>query len=670
MQVAFAAIALGFVVTLLLAWYHGEQGRQRVSGTELLLIALVLAVGGALLWRYDRAPTSRRGTDAAHPGKAMPGSAAVAASSGRRAASASVDARAIPIPAKSIAVLPFENLSTDKGNAYFADGIQDEILTGLARIGGLKVISRTSTQRFASAPDNVPDIARQLGVATILEGSVQKSGDRVRINVQLIDAASDNHIWAETYDRKLDDVFAVESEVAEKIAGSLQVAITGRESTALAAKPTAEPAAYAAYLKALALSRRISYTDSGAVENTIAAYREAVAADSGFALAWAGIVKWEVWLYWEGNDPDGSHLAASKRALDRALALAPDLPQVQAAHAWYLYYGTRDFGSSLKAFEQAQQGLPNDAQIWQGTGLVQRRLGKWNAAVAAFTRALRLSPEDLGLVYDLADTLNALRRFHDAEAVVAAGLAMDPRDGELLDIKAFCLWNGDHDRAEIERELAAAPPSPIATGNLARQALYERHFAEAGELFRRAIAGSGDLRSSNSFQDYLDAAIDYRLRLALSEERDGSSAAAADLYRQILDEARKRLAANPANVNIVAALNAAAGLAAAGLGQRGDAVAYGVRATELVPASADATDGPQWQVYLARIYARNHDADHALPLIEHLLASDYAEPLTVRILRVDPVWDPIRDDPRFKALLREPGIAQSPIGGRAGAGHG
>ena len=277
------ALVVGFFVALLLAWYHGERGAQRVSGPELLILALILAVGGGLLWRFAGVP--------------RPAATSAAATPSHDAAASSP--ATVAIPAKSIAVLPFENLSAEKDNAYFADGIQDEILTGLAKIGDLKVISRTSTQGYGSRPQNLAEIGRQLGVAHVLEGSVQKAGNRVRVNVQLIDAANDDHLWAETYDRTLEDVFAVETEVAQKIASSLQAQLTRDERAALTKKPTDNPAAYEAFLKARSLLLGSSY-DRVNTERVLDSLQSAVKLDPGFAEAWAQLSITNSWIYWSG----------------------------------------------------------------------------------------------------------------------------------------------------------------------------------------------------------------------------------------------------------------------------------------------------------------------------------------------------------------------------------
>ena len=324
MRFVIIVLSLGFFFTLVLAWFHGERGAQRVTGTELLILALLLAIGTGVLWRFTGISRNRvLGSDAPP--------AATASSPGPAA-----------IPEKSIAVLPFENLSVEKDNAFFADGIQDEILTGLAKIGDLKVISRTSTQGYGSRPQNLAEIGRQLGVAHVLEGSVQKAGNSVRVNVQLIDTASDNHLWAETYDRTLEDVFAVETEVAQKIASSLQAQLTRDERAALTKKPTNNPEAYEAYLKARTLLLGSSY-DRVNSERVLDSLQTAVKLDPGFAEAWAQLSITNAWIYWSGFDPTPSRLAAAESALDRAAALAPDLPRVEKARALYLYFGKRDF---------------------------------------------------------------------------------------------------------------------------------------------------------------------------------------------------------------------------------------------------------------------------------------------------------------------------------------
>jgi len=627
------ALVVGFFVVLLLAWYHGERGAQKVSGPELLILAVILAIGGVLFWRFSKMPSKPVATSATTPSQTEGA-----------------------IPAKSVAVLPFENLSADKDNAYFADGIQDEILTGLAKIGDLKVISRTSTHGYGSRPQNLAQIGRQLGVAHVLEGSVQKAGTRVRVNVQLIDAASDDHLWAETYDRTLEDVFAVETEVAQKIASSLQAQLTRDERAALAKKPTDNPAAYDAYLKARGLLLGSSY-DRLNTERILDLLESAVKLDPGYAEAWAQLSITNSWLYWSGFDPTAARLAASKSALDRAAALEPGLPRVRKAHALYVYFGARDFAASLNMWRSLQQSLPNDDEVWYFTALLERRLGLFDASVADFERARRLNPNGVSFATELGLTWVLLRHYQEAVPVLDAGLVWQPDDPSMLMLRLYCAWNLDG-TAGGERMLAAIKSDgPAVIGLRALQALFERDYKTASTLFRSAIASKDDSLLPISLCGYVPANVEWQLLLALSEQCNGSPAVAAESYRQVQGRAQAALSEPQANRNVEAAWHVALSLAYAGLGQRDQAVAEALRTTALIPESADNLEGPVWQGFLAKTYAMIGDADHALPLIEHLLQSEISL-LSPAILRLDPVWDPIRQDPRFQKLIGDGAMPQ------------
>ena len=623
------ALIVGFFVTLVLAWFHGERGAQRASGTELLVLALILGMGGGLLWRF--APIRR--------GQTATGSAASSSS------------QTTGIPKKSVAVLPFENLSAEKDNAYFADGIQDEILTGLAKIGDLKVISRASTQSYGSRPPNLAKIGRQLGVAHILEGSVQKSGNRVRVNVQLLDAASDDHLWAETYDRTLEDVFAVETEVAQKVASSLQAQLTRDEREALTKKPTDNPAAYEAFLKARTLLLASAYERANS-ERVLDSLQSAVKLDPGFADAWAQLSIANSWIYWSGFDPTPGRLAAAKATLDRAAALAPDLPRVEKARAMYLYFGKRDFVAALNIWRSLQPRLPNDDEVWYFSALLERRLGQFDAAVADFERARLLNPNGVVFATELGLTLFLLHHFQEAVPVLDAGLAWQHDDPSLLMLRLYCEWNL-HGVAGGEKLLAAVKSDgPAVIGLRALQALFERDYQTASTLFRRAIASKDDSLMPISLNGYVPANVEWQLLLALSEQRKGSPATATESYRQVQARAQAALSETQGNRNVEAAWHVALAWANAGLGQRDQAIAEAQRATALIPESADTLEGPAWQGFLARTYATNGDAENALPLIEQLLQSEISL-LSPAILQLDPVWDPIRNDPRFQKLCEE-----------------
>src|SRR5499433_3497736 len=388
------ALVVGFFVTLVLAWYHGERGAQRVTGTELLIIALVLALGGGLLWRF----TAVR----------LPEDKALATPNDHKTE------LAVTIPQKSVAVLPFENRSRDPDNAYFAEGVQDEILTRLSKIADLKVISRTSTQHYKSAPENLPEIARLLGVAHIVEGSVQKSGDAVRVNVQLIKAATDSHVWADTFDRKLTDPFSVESELAKAIADQLGAKLTSDEEQVIAAKPTENPEAYDAYLRGLAYSLKPANTTA----NSLGAQkylREAVRLDPKFARAWALLSSVDSLGYLTKTlQPTVALRDEACHAADTALALQPNLGEAILAKGYYHYGCLKDYDTAVHYFEQARQLLPNSSRIPELLAYVTRRQGQWDQSEVYFNEAERLDPRNVNLLFQHALSYVDLRRFPEA----------------------------------------------------------------------------------------------------------------------------------------------------------------------------------------------------------------------------------------------------------------
>ncbi len=436
MHAAFGALALGLVITLLLAWYHGERGAQKVTGVELLLLAGVFAIGGFLIWHYA-------------------GSGSPPTSAGRAPASAVAASAAMPkpkpaasIPAKSIAVLPFENLSSDKNNQYFADGMQDLILTKLADIGDLAVISRTSTMKYGSHPEDLKTVGQQLGVATILEGSVQKVGDQVLVNVQLIDARNDHHIWAESYTRTLKNVFSVEGEVAQKIADTLKARLSPDETRRLATTLSDDPAANDLYLQGEYFSHRgsINY-DTAAMKRAIGFYRKAIARAPDFAQARAHLSINESELAWNGGGgTDTATLYAD--ALDQAeqaLKLAPDLADAQLALGFYNYWGRGDYPAALKAFSAALALRPNDIQALWGKAYVLRRQGRFHQAMGLFDKALALDPRNTSLFAERAGTLMALGQYDRAQQSFQRALALDPANATATAFSALAmvLQNGD-----------------------------------------------------------------------------------------------------------------------------------------------------------------------------------------------------------------------------------
>jgi TolB-like protein len=552
---------------------------------------------------------------------------------------------------RSIAVLPFENLSAEKENAYFADGIQDEILTSLAKIGDLKVISRTSTQRYASRPDNIAEIAKQLDVANILEGSVQKSGNRVRINVQLIRADTDSHLWAETYDRSLDDIFAVQSEVAEKIALSLTANLTHDEREALAQTPTKNPAAYTGYLKARALNTGVVVSRVQA-DAILDAYRDAVKLDPDFALAWAELAREDIRTHWVGFDPSGALRKEGENALARAQQLAPDLPQTRLAQAVFLYYIQLDYAGALTAMKAVNKALPGYADAWLFSGFLSRRLGLWEESATDLERARVLAPNDASIAYHLGVNYVSMRQCTRAMPLLDASLKLQADNPAALWVKLQCAWV-DADLVRADRMLADQPLDTSSyTALRAMQALFKHDYAQASELYRRAIAGAGDIHIDSDFNGYVPVVVNWRLLLALSEQRAGKAAAAHTLYSQVKVTATSALAGKPDNPYVEAGWHAALGLALAGLGEHQPATEQASLVTALVPESKDALEGPAWADYVARIYALNGDATRAIPLLQHLMQTK-SSVLGSGYLQLDPAWDPIRHDPRFEALLKK-----------------
>jgi TolB-like protein/Tfp pilus assembly protein PilF len=404
MRFVIIALSVGVFVTLVLAWYHGERGAQRVTGTELLILALLLALGGGFLWRFSGPLRERIVTSAAAP-----------------AATAASPAPA-PIPEKSIAVLPFENLSDDKSNAYFAEGIQDEILTRLAKVADLKVISRTSTQHFKSSPDNLPQIARQLGVANILEGNVQKSNDQVRVNVQLINAASDAHLWADIYDRKLTDLFTVESDIAKTIADTLQAKLTGSEKTAIAARPTENQEAYQFYLKGRFFWNKRTAAD---LRKSIDYFNQAIEKDPNYALAYAGLA--QAWLLlpgYSGGTPIDCFPQA-ETAAKKALSLDETSPDAHAALGMVKQLFNFDSPGAIAEFERAIELDPNDATAhhWFANHSLSAT-GQTGREITEMKRAVELDPLSLIINTNLGQAYIYANRFEEAIAQLRKTIEM------------------------------------------------------------------------------------------------------------------------------------------------------------------------------------------------------------------------------------------------------
>ena len=637
MHLAFGLVALGLPVALVLAWYHGERGVQRVTGPELLIVALLLAIGGTLLWRF----TPRGTPDVPRHANVRPSPA----NTGSAAAIPAVTAPASSIPAKSIAVLPFENLSSDKNNQYFADGMQDLILTKLADIGDLKVISRTSTMQYGTHPQNLKKIGQDLGVATLLEGSVQKAGDQVLVNVQLIDARTDAHLWANSYQRKLENVFGVEGEVAEKIAGALNAKLSPDEGRRMASQLSDDSAANLLYLRAQhEMDTRLSSNNPvEAVSRAIDLYRQAVSRAHGFALARAKLSFAEsVMVTYGGGGQDLAKLRADARTqAEQAFKLAPSLPESHLALGYVAYYVSDNYGAALDAFDAALRLRPNDANAYAARSYVLHRQGKFSLAVEALRRALSLDPNARNIPGNLGTIYMALGNYAQAKTTFRNALALQPDN--------------------INTRYYYANSIMLSSGNL------ERALAELkgpGDLL--ALARSTFLVYQHKYDQSIalvkplpDSLLSYwpggkNLRLASLYQSAGDMPRARKLAARALPGLRDRLQAEAGHPGEAWRTLSAMATAQLILGKTRDAMASIKAMLAAGKASRDLSARPEVVLDAARGYAQAGRGDRAVALLARALTMPgigaWYSPV---MLWIGPAWDPIRKTPAFQALLKK-----------------
>jgi TolB-like protein/class 3 adenylate cyclase/Flp pilus assembly protein TadD len=547
---------------------------------------------------------------------------------------------------KSIAVLPFENLSEDKANAYFAEGIQDEILTRLSKIGDLKVISRTSTQHYKSAPENLPEIAKQLGVAHVLEGSVQKSGEAVRVNVQLIKAVNDSHLWADTFDRKLTDIFSVESEVAKAIADQLRAHLSGREEQVITAKPTDNVEAYDAYLRGLAYTLKTANTPATAL-GAQKYLREAVRLDPKFALGWSLLSYVQARGYITLTlQPTVALREEARQAAETAVTLQPNLGEALMAKGHYHYACLKDYDTAVRYFEQARPLLPNSSQIPASLAYVARRRGQWDRSESYFNEAERLDPRNVNLLSQHAISYICLRRFPEALRKLDQVLDITPDDLNTLVYKAaIAQAEGDLPRAAaLLAELHPNADDSSALEAQVYQAILERRPGQIIPRLKEILAKPDPALGYNNGE--------LRFWLGWAQEVAGDHAAAQESLRQARSELEPFLKEQPENDILIGDL----ALTNMVLGDKAAGLALSERNIAVNPIEKDAVLGPSPIEIFARVAAGVGEPDRAIAALQKLLSIPYngplAEnlPLTPALLRLDPMFDPLRNDPRFQKL--------------------
>jgi TolB-like protein/Tfp pilus assembly protein PilF len=544
---------------------------------------------------------------------------------------------------KSIAVLPFENLSSDPDNAYFADGIQEEILTRLSSIAELKVISRTSTQRYQSKPRNLGQIAKQLGVANILEGSVQKATNQVRVSVQLINAETDSHLWAETFDRKLTDIFDVESEIAKGIAESLEAKLTGREEQALAVKPTNNPEAYDAYLRGLAFQGRGRHYPED-VAKAASFLERAVQLDPNFALAWARLSRTEASKY----STFGAGSDASKRALDSAQKLAPNAPETRLALGYYQQWVLRDSQAAKATFGRVNKMLPGNSEALLALARISRSLGHWDEAIAYAEQALVLDPHNMELLNEAADTYGELRQFPAALKLYDRMLDVTPNAPILIACKAAIhqAQGNLQEAARLLTEINWQTPDPRSCEVKITQLRLERNYGEAIRLLQAR-------QTQFHFNTEFDKAGDL-MTLAEVERLAGDTAGAKANAQQALNTFEPLYKDQPNNGPVLTVLSELYAI----MGEKELALKVAEHEVELARAHGSLVETSAKEE-MAKILTMVGENNRAISILTELLQVPYFSPrygplaITPALLRLDPLWDPLRGDPVFQKLCEE-----------------
>ena len=624
-----AAWVVAQVVTQIFPVFEVSQWALR---SMIVLLITGFPVALILAWAFDITPEGIKRTDDIDPAQAQ-------------------TRRTEAIPAKSIAVLPFENLSDDPENAYFADGVHDDILSSLAKISDLKVISRTSVRQYKEGVRNLREIGQALGVAHILEGTVRRAGNRVRVNAQLINAQTQAHVWADTFDRELTNLFALQSELAERITEALRANLSARERASMQIHPTSDLAAYELFLRARELFRWSGVGDP--VENGEKALRlidQAVARDPQFALAYCLGSRVNAELYWFGHDLSRARLDNAKAAADVALRLQPGLGDAHLALAFFYYYGYYDYKRARTEIEIAQQATPNDAEVWDAAGAISRREGRWDEAVANFEKARYLDPRNLSVIWNLAETLIAMGRYAEAEHAIDNALLVNPNAHLFSLARASIELKKSGETAPLRAALGAIPRDFDPGGAVAtvgiRLSLMERDFTEAA----RILAGSSHDRLIDSGFGGTASMIDrYTFPKSCTEGLVARGHGNIDTAQHAFEQAGRVIEADLAQwPDDVKAMMMLAFIHVA-LGRKGDALREGRRAVGLLPISKDAYDGPILATNLAAIYAQVGERDLALEQLATLV--EVPNGPTRGTLRAEPEWDSLRGDARFEKMV-------------------
>jgi TolB-like protein/Flp pilus assembly protein TadD len=633
-------IAAGFIIQIGSAVFPAWELPNWTLRLVVVLLLMGFPIALILAWAYDVTPQGIRVTPGSHRRRnlLMLIASGVIISAGAgffllpRASARKVD--------KSIAVLPFQSLSDEKENAYFADGIQDDILTNLSKIGELKVISRMSVMSYrGDAVRNAREIGKALGVATLLEGSVRRIGNRVRVNVQLIDANNDEHIWAEDYDRDLTDVFAIQTDLAQKIASALQAKLSPIEKARLDNRPTQNPDAYLLFVQAHDYANRMDMFHDMSLK-AVPLFEQAIKLDPTFALAFADLSTVESWIY-HSFDPIPAWREKARLNADEALRLQPDLPEAHLALGFSYYYGDRDYERALAEFEIAKRDLPNDAQAYMAIGAIQRRQGKWAESTANLEKAATLDPKNTNVLMQLCFSYMALRNFETADKMLDRAIAASPQSFEAHALKGFMVvpWKGDLSAAEkvFSSVQLENDESGLTTWARAWILTLQRKFPDALQLLERFRGETMFTTTTAPCPKAFAQGLIYLLQ--------GDKTKAQEKLENARMVSEKLLREAPGD----AARHAQHGQILAALGQKQEAIAEGKRAVELLPESQDALDGPKCTSALAEIYACTGEFDQAFRLLDHLFA--IPSDLTVPMFKLDPAWDPLRKDPRYQALI-------------------